>query len=70
MSDTVLSLTRSWLFTPATRPDRFAKAAAVGADVVILDLEDSVAASDKDPCLSSRAADLRRQPTQPKSFRW
>jgi (S)-citramalyl-CoA lyase len=48
MSDTVLSPTRSWLFTPATRPDRFAKAAAVGADVVILDLEDSVAASDKD----------------------
>src|ERR1700733_9649737 len=31
---------RSWLFTPATRPDRFAKAAADGADVAILDLED------------------------------
>jgi (S)-citramalyl-CoA lyase len=39
---------RSWLFTPATRPDRFAKAAASGADVSILDLEDSVAQSDKD----------------------
>ncbi len=34
---------RSWLFTPATRPDRFANAAAAGADVVILDLEDAVA---------------------------
>ncbi len=39
---------RSWLFTPATHPDRFAKAAAVGADVSILDLEDSVAPSHKD----------------------
>jgi (S)-citramalyl-CoA lyase len=39
---------RSWLFTPATRPDRFDKAAAVGADVLILDLEDSVAPADKD----------------------
>jgi (S)-citramalyl-CoA lyase len=39
--------TRSWLFTPATRPDRFAKAAAAGADVAILDLEDAVAVRDK-----------------------
>lgn len=31
------------LFVPATRPDRFAKAAASGADAVILDLEDAVA---------------------------
>ena len=38
---------RSWLFTPATRPERFAKAAAVGADVLIVDLEDSVAPADK-----------------------
>ena len=38
---------RSWLFTPATRPDRFAKAAAAGADVAILDLEDAVAPKDK-----------------------
>ena len=39
---------RSWLFTPATRPERFAKAAASGADVLILDLEDAVAPADKD----------------------
>jgi (S)-citramalyl-CoA lyase len=38
---------RSWLFTPATRPDRFDKAAASGADVSIIDLEDSVASADK-----------------------
>jgi (S)-citramalyl-CoA lyase len=38
---------RSWLFTPGTRPDRFDKAAASGADVSIIDLEDSVAPGDK-----------------------
>jgi (S)-citramalyl-CoA lyase len=48
MSDASLAPHRSWLFTPATRPDRFAKAAARGADVSILDLEDSIAPSDKD----------------------
>ncbi len=37
----------SWLFCPADRPERFAKAAAA-ADVVILDLEDGVAAADRD----------------------
>lgn len=36
-----------WLFCPADRPDRYAKAAAA-ADVVILDLEDAVAAADKE----------------------
>lgn len=35
-----------WLFCPADRPERFAKAAAA-ADVVILDLEDGVAAQEK-----------------------
>jgi (S)-citramalyl-CoA lyase len=39
--------TRSWLFTPGTRPERFDKAAEVGADVLIIDLEDAVAPADK-----------------------
>ncbi len=39
---------RSLLFTPATRPERFAKAAEGGADAVIVDLEDAVAPGDKD----------------------
>ena len=39
--------TRSWLFTPATRQERFANASRVGADVAILDLEDAVAPGDK-----------------------
>ncbi|SNT42573.1 HpcH/HpaI aldolase/citrate lyase family protein [Rhodococcoides kyotonense] len=37
----------AWLFCPADRPERYFKAAA-RADVVILDLEDAVAPSDKD----------------------
>jgi (S)-citramalyl-CoA lyase len=39
--------TRSWLFTPGTRPDRFAKATESGADVLIIDLEDAVSPDDK-----------------------
>ncbi|MEJ8848709.1 CoA ester lyase [Variovorax rhizosphaerae] len=38
---------RSLLFVPGNRPERFQKAARSGADVVILDLEDSVPAADK-----------------------
>ena len=47
MNEHRVTRVRSWLFTPGTRPDRFAKAAAVGADVAILDLEDAVAPKDK-----------------------
>jgi citrate lyase subunit beta/citryl-CoA lyase len=36
----------AWLFCPADRPERFEKAAAA-ADIVILDLEDGVAAADR-----------------------
>ena len=39
---------RSMLFTPATKPSYFNRAAEVGAAAVILDLEDSVAAAAKD----------------------
>lgn len=42
------NVARSWLFVPATRPERFAKAVASGADMVILDLEDAVPAEEKD----------------------
>jgi hypothetical protein len=40
--------TRSWLFTPATRPERFAKAKEASADVQIIDLEDSVPPAEKE----------------------
>ena len=39
---------RAFLFTPGNRPERFAKAAATGADALILDLEDAVAPQAKD----------------------
>jgi (S)-citramalyl-CoA lyase len=47
MTNNTSTRARSWLFTPATRPDRFAKAVSAGADIAILDLEDAVAPGDK-----------------------
>jgi citrate lyase subunit beta/citryl-CoA lyase len=41
-------LSRSYLFVPANRPDRFDKASGSGAHQVILDLEDAVAPDDKE----------------------
>ena len=38
---------RSYLFVPGNRPDRFAKAAASGVDVVVIDLEDAVPPTEK-----------------------
>ncbi|MGO2020503.1 HpcH/HpaI aldolase/citrate lyase family protein [Psychrobacter sp. FME61] len=38
---------KTWLFVPATRIDRVVKAFNSGADAVIVDLEDAVAAEDK-----------------------
>lgn len=38
---------RSALFVPASRPDRFSKALASGADAIIIDLEDSISPDDK-----------------------
>lgn len=43
-----VGLCRVLLFTPGNRPDRFAKAAATGADGLILDLEDAVSLAGKD----------------------
>jgi len=52
--------TRSWLFTPGTWPNRFAKAAEIGADVLIIDLEDAVAPDDK-PGARETALDFASQ---------
>lgn len=43
----VSNKTRSVLFVPASRPERFTKALASGADIVVVDLEDAVAPTDK-----------------------
>jgi (S)-citramalyl-CoA lyase len=46
---------QSMLFVPGTKPDRFAKALASGADCVCIDLEDAVPTDEKD---AARAAAL------------
>ncbi len=55
-------MTTCALYVPGSRPDRFDKAAAAGAEVVILDLEDSVAAADKQ---AARDAVARWLPSAP-----
>lgn len=62
------SLWRSLLFVPATRPDRFEKAAAAGADMVCIDLEDAVAPTDKDTARDTALAFLAGSRT--KDVRW
>lgn len=44
---------RSVLFVPGARPDRFDKAVASGADLVVLDLEDAVAPDEKSAARSA-----------------
>lgn len=39
-----MKLARTYLFVPGNRPERFSKALSAGADVVILDLESTLAA--------------------------
>jgi len=53
-------LRRSLLFVPGTRPERVAKAAAMAADGVILDLEDAVPPAQKAQAREWVVAALRR----------
>lgn len=53
---------RSLLFVPGDRHDRFAKAAATGADAVIIDLEDSVLPTRKAKAREAVAAFLVTKP--------
>src|SRR5262245_35612574 len=53
-------LRRSLLFVPGTRPERIAKAAAMAADGVILDLEDAVPPAQKAQAREWVVAALRR----------
>lgn len=50
---------RSFLFVPGDRPERFDKAVASGADIVVLDLEDAVAPDIKTDARQAIAAWLR-----------
>ncbi len=53
---------RSYLFVPADRPERFAKALGSGADAVIVDLEDAVAPEAKDAARDALRAWLDAPP--------
>jgi len=59
MPDAMLPPPRTYLFVPGTRPERFGKALASGADSVVLDLEDAVAADDKATARSAVAIWMR-----------
>lgn len=50
------------LFVPATRPERFEKAARSGADAVIVDLEDAVPADAKPKARDALTVDFTRLP--------
>lgn len=53
---------RAPLFVPANRSDRFGKAAASGADAIILDCEDAVAPSEKEAARQSLRTDFTDLP--------
>jgi citrate lyase subunit beta/citryl-CoA lyase len=55
----------TWLYVPGDRPERFAKAVASGADVVIIDLEDAVAPARKDEARANAVAYLRARRDTP-----
>ncbi len=48
------------LFVPGSRPDRFAKARAAGADVTVIDLEDAVAQADKQGARRAALAEVAK----------
>ena len=52
---------RTYLFVPGTMPERMKKALNSGADAVIIDLEDAVAAPDKEKARACSAAFLQER---------
>jgi citrate lyase subunit beta/citryl-CoA lyase len=56
---------RSYLFVPADRPERYAKALASGADAVVVDLEDAVAPAAKEGARAALADWLAHGAGQP-----
>lgn len=62
-----MPLNRSFLFAPGNVPRRVEKALGLETDVVILDLEDSVAPSDK-PAARKAIADALARPRRPRGY--
>jgi len=58
----LIALARSFLFVPANRPERYAKALASGAGAVIIDLEDAVAPDAKAAARTQLAVGLVAMP--------
>lgn len=56
MTDPIIRPRRSFIFTPAMRPDLYPKALASGADIVCVELEDGVAPRDKDTARANAVA--------------
>jgi (S)-citramalyl-CoA lyase len=52
----------SLLFVPGSRPDRFPKAAAAGAGLVVIDLEDAVGPADKDTAREAALVQAAQEP--------
>ena len=62
MSTALNNPRRCLLFVPGSRPERYAKAVATGADQVCIDLEDAVAPGDKETARASLFAFLADKP--------
>ncbi|MDQ0070474.1 citrate lyase subunit beta/citryl-CoA lyase [Variovorax boronicumulans] len=62
MSTTLLALARTFLFVPADRPERHARALAAGTGGVIVDLEDAVAPERKASAREGLAASFAALP--------
>ena len=62
MSASLLTHARSFLFVPGNRPERFDKALASQADMVIVDLEDAVPVADKAAARTALASAWKQWP--------
>lgn len=69
MSHEPARVPRTWLVTPGSTPGRFETSMNAGADVALLDLEDSVPRAEKN---AARAAvlDFLTQPVRPGGWRY
>ncbi|QBP76176.1 CoA ester lyase [Herbaspirillum huttiense] len=61
-----ITMASSYLFVPANRPERYAKALESGADAIIVDLEDAVALPQKEEARATLARWLRGNGPQPR----
>lgn len=63
-----MDVRRSWLFVPGHEQRKVQKASSLGADVVVLDLEDSVPPGEKEAARELVAAALTDRPRRPRYF--